>query len=90
MSFRYLGIGGTSQQILLDQQSRSTAVEQTYRNSVKNIWFDFCLDLGPEKLVVVLLVILLLSLYTAYIATDFARMYDTRVPITDEMLHTEL
>ena len=82
------GIGGSSQSPRLNAQTTSTT--QSHNNNIKSIWFDFCLDLGPEKLVIVLLLILLLSLYIAYVATDLSRTYDTRIPITDDMLHTEL
>ena len=58
--------------------------------SITNLWLDFCSDLGPERFVLALLGILVISLCVAYIVSDFFRNLDTRVPIHTETFHTEL
>ena len=81
-----------------DSQTASTATYQDTQQSgvhqhsggVKNLWLDFCADLGPERLVIVLVVIVCISLYVAYVVTGFAKMYDTRIPIRAGEGHTEL
>ena len=49
--------------------------------AVHSLWLEFCTDLGAERLVLVILVILVLSLYVAYFATGIAKQIDTRIPI---------
>ncbi len=71
------------------QQTRQTNASP-HSGGVKNLWLDFCADLGPERLVIVLVVIVCISLYVAYVATGFAKMYDTRIPIQAGEGHTEL
>ncbi len=66
------------------------AVVERSNTGVGNNWLDFCLDIGPKKLVTVLLATLLASLYVACIATDFAKTYDTRIPIETDHVHQEL
>lgn len=50
-------------------------------DTVRSVWMEFCTDLGPEKLAMVILVVLVLSLYVAYVATGYAKQYDSRIPI---------
>ncbi|XP_074651511.1 ankyrin repeat domain-containing protein 46-like [Tubulanus polymorphus] len=49
--------------------------------NVRDTWYDFCLDLGIEKLVLVLITLLLLSLYVAYMLNGLVKLIDTRIPI---------
>ena len=71
------------------QDTQQSGVQQ-HSGGVKNLWLDFCADLGPERLVIVLVVIVCISLYVAYVVTGFAKMYDTRIPIRAGEGHTEL
>ena len=48
---------------------------------VRSVWLEFCADLGPEKLIAVVILVLLLSLYVAYIVTGYANQIDTRIPV---------
>lgn len=58
---------------------------QRFRRSsaVTNIWFEFCADIGAGRLIVIILVLLCMSLYVAYVVTGFADHIDTRIPIDD-------
>jgi len=49
--------------------------------SFRNVWYEFCTDLGAERLAMVLIVALILSLYIAYLATQLAKQIDTRIPV---------
>ncbi|XP_014669125.1 PREDICTED: ankyrin repeat domain-containing protein 46-like [Priapulus caudatus] len=45
------------------------------------VWYDFCKDLGPVRLAVLLICITCLSLLVAWLATNAVKQIDTRIPI---------
>lgn len=58
--------------------------------ALQKVWFEFCQDIGAERLVIVLLLVLCLSIYVAYLATELAKNIDTRIPIANEVQKMEL
>ena len=57
---------------------------------LRSIWYEFCMDLGAERLVVVLIIILCVSLYLAYMVTGLAKHRDTRIPVEANLRSVEL
>ena len=79
------------QPIVQDPASPSHGnIKLNQMESVRNIWFEFCNDLGLERLAVLLVGLLCLSLYVAYTITGYSKMIDTRVPVQFESQRVEL
>ena len=57
---------------------------------VKNIWDEFCNDLGIKRLGLLLILVLCLSLYVAYTITGYSQLLDTRIPIQLDSQRVEL
>jgi len=66
---------------LMRHRQRKTAGPGWKLRTVRSLWYEFCMDLGAERLVLVLLVILCVSLYLAYAVTGLAKHRDTRIPV---------
>ena len=80
-----------SRQPLLRAEPKITRLSRPRDSfSMRNVWYEFCTDLGAERLVIVLLVALCLSLYVAYLATQLAKKIDTRIPVEGEQHNVEL
>ena len=54
---------------------------------VRGVWYEFCADLGVERLVIVIVIALCFSLYVAYIVTGVAKRIDMRIPIDINSAH---
>ncbi|CAH1777865.1 unnamed protein product [Owenia fusiformis] len=52
-------------------------------DNIKNAWFEFCTDLGPEKLACLLVLAVFVSLYVAYAVSTYSKrlVQDTRIPV---------
>ena len=57
---------------------------------LKRIWLEFCIDVGAERLIALLMMGLCLSLYIAYVVTSFTKKIDTRIPIDIDSSKMEL
>ncbi|ELT98233.1 hypothetical protein CAPTEDRAFT_218802 [Capitella teleta] len=53
--------------------------------AMRSVWVEFCADLGAERLALVVVVVLLLSLYVAYLATGIGKKLNDRIPIKQEL-----
>lgn len=56
-------------------------------HAIKNVWHEFCVDLGMARLVMVLFVALCVSLYVAYVVTGLSKTTGTKIPVDD--VHTK-
>lgn len=57
---------------------------------LKRVWLEFCMDMGAERLIALLMMGLCLSLYVAYVVTSFTKKIDTRIPINTDSVRVEL
>ena len=55
---------------------------------IHSLWYEFYMSMGLEKLCLILLVILCLSLYVAYVVTGMSQ--DNRIPVEVEATRVEL
>ena len=74
-----------------NDQRKSLLPHKTVNNvcTPHNIWSEFCADVGTKRLIVLVLAVLGLSLYVAYIVTGVANL-DMRIPIEDDVMKFEL
>ncbi len=72
----------TSQPLL--KRNHFVKLKETGFKQIRSIWYEFCMDLGWERLLVLLLVVLCLSLYVAYMVTGLASHVKTSIPIVSE------
>lgn len=60
--------------------------------TLREIWFEFCEEIGPVRLAVLLVFITCLSLCVAYYATNVVKQIDSGIPVqtSDGLFRQEL